>query len=194
MKFPRTPHLPGSKATSDDIWADFKPSGEYVATEKMDGSNIMLNNKKFITRKGSVSNADWTYPARLTQQTVGHLIPNGIWLAGELLTWRKSIAYENLPGDFMVFSAIKGNTVLPWDEAVKIATDCGLPVVPVLSRGSFENVVKEARSQIDESKEGFVVRPVESFNLSLYEKHVAKYVAPHHEAIPTSVGRNGIAG
>lgn len=196
MKFPRTPHLPGSKATADDVWANFTPSGRYIATEKMDGSNIMMNNKKFITRKGGVSSADWTFPARLVHQNIAHLIPQGHWIAGELLTWRKSIAYENLPGDFVVFGVIKGNTVLPWDDVERIASDCGLPLVRVLSGPeSFESVVQEARRSMDsagDSMEGFVVRPAESFSLPHYAKHVAKFVGSHHEAIATSNGKNGV--
>lgn len=194
MKFPRTPHLPGSKATPDDLWADFTPAGEYIATEKMDGSNVMINREGFVTRKGTSSSADWVWPARAIQQTVGHLIPQDTWLAGELLTWRKSISYEGLPGDFMVFGAIKGDAVLPWEEVVALAGSCGLPVVPVLHRGGFIEVVEAARAQMTEAQEGFVVRPTASFALSRYGEYVAKWVGAHHDPVARSRGRNGVVG
>lgn len=196
MKFPRTPHLPGSKSTLDDIHitlnkGNFNYKGDYISTEKMDGSNIMMNNKKFITRKGSTSNAPWTYPARNIQQTIGHLIPNGVWLAGELLTWRKGIAYEDLPGEYIVFGAIKGNNVLAWDDVLEIADNCGLHTPRVLSGpADAEKVFRESLALMDTSMEGFVMRPTQNFQLPHYANHVAKYVGSHHESVPTANGVN----
>lgn len=192
MKFPRTPHLPGSTATADDLWSTMVPQGTYLSTEKMDGSNIMMNRDKFITRKGGVSSADWAYPARHIHQEVSHLIPKGIWLAGELLTWRKSIPYEELPGEYMIFGAMKGNQCLPWEDVVDIADGCGIPPVRVLARGDFTEVVEESRRLLNESMEGFVVRPTGRFQLPHYGEHVAKFVGDWHQSVATSTGRNGI--
>lgn len=200
MKFPRTPHLPGSKSTPDDIHhmlgrdGNLKLKGDYIATEKMDGSNIMMNSSKFITRKGATSSADWTYPARTIQQTIGHLIPKGVWLAGELVTWRKGIAYDALPGDYIIFGAIKGNDVLAWDDVLEIAANCGLPTVNVLAGpDTADNVFKKSLSLMNESIEGFVIRPTANFQLPHYANHVAKYVGAHHVGVATANGRNNLA-
>lgn len=196
MKFPRTPHLPGSKSTLDDIHIElnkgnFRYQGDYISTEKMDGSNIMMNSKKFITRKGQTSDALWTNPVQSIQQEIGHLIPKGIWLAGELLTWRKGIAYDNLPGQYMIFGAIKGNNVLAWDDVLEIADNCGLPVVRAIAGpGSAEEVFRDSLSKMTTSIEGFVIRPTGNFQLPHYANHVAKFVGSHHEGVATANGMN----
>lgn len=196
MKFPRTPHLPGSKSTSDDIHlqlnkGNFNLKGDYISTEKMDGSNIMMNSKKFITRKGLTSSAPWVYPARNLQQQIGHLIPQGVWLAGELMTWRKGIPYDNLPGQYIVFGAVKGNLVLAWDDVLEIAQNCGLPTARVMSGPSDpETVFKDSLTQMNDSIEGFVLRPTSSFQLPHYANHVAKFVGAHHVGVATANGMN----
>lgn len=194
MKFPCTPHLPGSKSTPDDLWANLGNLDGYMSTEKLDGSNIMMNNKKFITRKGLTSGADWTYPARTIQQSVGHLIPKGMWLAGELMTWRKSIAYENLPSQYIVFGVVKGNHCLPWDEVVNIAEECGLPTARVLvDDGTVNEVTTQSTKMMSEAMEGFVIRPRGWFQLPHYPEHVAKFVGSHHEPVATNNGKNSFS-
>lgn len=193
MKFPRAPHLPGSKSTPDDLWADLKNLDGYMSTEKLDGSNIMMNNKKFITRKGLTSSAGWTEPAQTIQRAVGHLIPQGMWLAGELMTWRKSIAYDDLPGHYIVFGVVKGNKCLPWDDVLSIADTCGLPTARVLvANGTVNDVAEQSAAMMTESMEGFVIRPRGDFPLPRYGEHVAKFVGAHHEPVATNNGANTI--
>lgn len=63
MKFPRTPHIQGSNATEDDIFAcldnDLIDTGSFVATEKMDGSNITIDKHGAYARNGNTPSAEW---------------------------------------------------------------------------------------------------------------------------------------
>ena len=193
MKFPRTPHIPGSHGTSDDLMlSSFSLESEVIATEKMDGSNIMMNNQKFVTRKGETSYADWTYPARKVWENIFYTIPDGYWIAGELLTWRKCIAYDNLPGDFLAFSVIKDNMILDWDSAEKIINLVGLPLVPVIARGDYDSVHKKCHEWMNDTHEGFVIRSTGSFDIENYGDHVAKFVGDHHTPVEFNNGKNTI--
>lgn len=199
MKFPRTPHITGSKATNDDIFAHFSPdfltSTQFVATEKMDGSNVTIDRKGAYARNGSTTNADWFYPARDTYYRIGHLIDDGITIAGELLSWRKCIPYEGLPGEFMVFSVIDGDTVLPWNDVVEYAQLLELPVVNVLARGYYEDVVNTSMRKLntrERDMEGFVMRNQDAFPISEYADNVAKFVGAWHSPVAGNTGRNTI--
>lgn len=192
MKFPRTPHLPGSRGTDDDIHVQYSYAGEVVATEKMDGSNIMMNSDKFITRSGKTSRADWTYPMWNIFYQVKDSIPAGYWLAGEFLHWQKTVRYENLPHAFIVFGVMKGNKCLAWDDVVDMASNCGLPTVRVIARGNPQQVISAAKNEWREGQEGFVVRPVAAFSLPHYQENVAKWVNGDHVATATNNGINHI--
>ena len=56
FKYPRTPHIAGSCATSDDIvlkgGAELL-SDSFVVTEKMDGTNIVMTCDGMMTRSGN---------------------------------------------------------------------------------------------------------------------------------------------
>lgn len=191
LKFPRTPHLPGSKGTDDDIMLDsFFLDGEVVSTEKMDGSNITLAHDAFYTRSGNTPNLDWTVPARKVWEQVFWQLPESMMISGELLTWRKSIAYENLPAEFIVFSVIEDGVVLSWDDTVDIASSLGLVTVPVISRGDFGTVLEESMSKMHEGMEGFVIRPCDEFLFAEYSDTVAKFVGAHHSPVAGNNGKN----
>lgn len=128
----------------------------------------------------------------ITKQSIAYEL-KGVWIAGELLTWRKSIAYDNLSSEYMIFGAMKGNRCLAWDDVCEIADIVGLPTVRVMSgTGNVSDVIKEAKKQMDTSIEGFVIRPTGEFQLPHYTENVAKFVGSHHSAVATSVGKNGI--
>lgn len=195
VKFPRTPHIPGSRGTSDDIYQPYTYDGEVIATEKMDGSNIMMNSKKFITRSGKsgFDGGEWVWPANNVHIEIAQRIPHGYWIAGELLYWRKGTSYENLPGPYMVFGAMKGNTCLAWDDVLSLAEECGLPVVPVIgSPGHHTKVIGHCMDIMDGSQEGFVIRPTEAFPLPHYGDFASKWVHPNHTSVATNNGVNGV--
>lgn len=199
MKFPRTPHITGSKATDDDIFVRFSPdflaSTQFVATEKMDGSNITIDRNGAYASNGGTPSADWFYPARDTYHRIGHLIDDGITIAGELLTWRKCIPYDSLPGEFMVFSVIDGETVLPWNDVVEYAQLLELPVVNVLAQGSYEDVIATSMRKLNTRErvmEGFVMRNQDAFSIGDYADNVAKFVGDWHSPVAGNTGRNSI--
>lgn len=198
MKFPRTPHIPGSTATEDDIFVDVSltHTGEFVATEKMDGSNVMIDRHGAYARNGKAPSADWFYPARDLFHNIGHMIDEGLIIVGELLTWRKCIAYEDLPGDFMLFSVIDNGVILSWDDVAEYGSLLDLPVVPVIARGSFDKVVESSMSKLQakaDSMEGFVVRNTDAFPVDDYASNVAKFVGSWHSPVAGNVGRNGVS-
>lgn len=191
MKFPRTPHLPGSRGTTDDLHTTYTYPGPVVLTEKLDGSNIMMNNKKFITRKGSTSSATWTWPMREIHQLHSTMIPEGHWIAGEFLYWTKTIPYNNLPYPYIAFGAIKGNKVLPFQEAQDLAAHARLPFARVIE--TFDNGLPanfSPEQYLQEGTEGFVIRPLESFPLPRYGEYVAKFVRSDFVSTATSQGTN----
>lgn len=97
MKFPRTPHMPGSNTTEDGVHADLMFPEQVVITEKMDGSNLMVSRNTFMSRDGKTPHNEWTGPFHPIFVTISSLIPYGMWIAGEFLFWRKAVNYDALP-------------------------------------------------------------------------------------------------
>ena len=63
-------------------------------------------------------------------------IPDDWRVCGESMWARRSIAYRDLPGVFIVFGIWdETDTLLGWDDTVDWAQRLELPVVPVLYRG-----------------------------------------------------------
>lgn len=194
MKFPRTPHLPGSKGTSDDLHMNYHYNGMVIATEKMDGSNIMMNREHFITRKGASSRyslGEWASPMYQVFNNIGYKIPKNIWIAGEFLHWRKTINYNQLDSSYMMFGAIKNNKVLSWEDTKNLSQDLGIPLVKELSSiDTFDKVLLQAHKNWDTEKEGFVIRPIDSFQLPQYSTMVAKWVRSDFTPTETNNGIN----
>ena len=105
-KYPRTPHLPWSRGlTIDDIRlpdVDKFVGKEVVVTEKMDGENFTLYPNYAHAR--SVSGRD--HPSRTWMKRkhgeIKHLIPEGWRICGEYMFAEHSIAYSDLPDDYLV--------------------------------------------------------------------------------------------
>lgn len=190
QKYPRTPHLPWSmSATSDDKIAspeclNFLRSGvELVVTEKMDGGNLTFYRDFFHARSLDSGTHPWDTMSRSVWSEVRFDIPQGWRVTGESLQARRSVAYDALPGPFMVFGVWNDkNELLSWDDMVEWADLLGLPVVPLLYRGSdFDAAVQAwAALRTDDISEGFVVRNAGSFSYDNFENNVAKYVRSNH--------------
>ncbi len=96
VKYPRTPHLPGSPGrTADDrVWTSTAPFAgrEVVVTEKMDGENTTIHRDGFHARTTNTGNR---HPSRhiigSVFRDVGHRIPEGDRLCGENLYARHSL-------------------------------------------------------------------------------------------------------
>ena len=103
-KFPRTPHIKGSKGTSDDIFeSKYLYEGLVIATEKMDGINLTLGKDNWFLRSGNSKNQDWTYPINNFYYTLKDKIKDGDFILGEFLHWTKSVYYNNLDSNYYMF-------------------------------------------------------------------------------------------
>ena len=192
FKFPRTPHMKGSKGTDDDVFKNhYRYDGLVIATEKMDGSNISLSKETWFTRADNNYNKEWTYPINAWYYPIKEKLKDNEVVLGEFLHWRKSVPYNNLPSDYMLFGIKEDDLILDWETTKKRAKELGIPVVRELSKiGTFDEVVKEATSNLTKDIEGFVVRPIDSFPMDKYDFYVRKFVQGHFESTRFSDGKN----
>jgi hypothetical protein len=154
IKYPRTPHLFGSKGTDDDKHLGPKASAAFVADpsliveEKLDGTNVGIH---FLSS------------GRLFRQCRGHEITDGMhpqydlfkqWTAvkrpvletmledryilfGEWLYARHSIHYRGLPHflfEFDIYDKVDGE-FLSLERRIARLEGSGVPTVPVIHQG-----------------------------------------------------------
>lgn len=206
FKYPRTPHIAGSCATSDDIVLKGSAEllgGSFVVTEKMDGTNIVMTCDGMMTRSGNQPSSSWGYPLYSTWNRIAHMIPEGLGVCGEFLYWRKSVPYDSLISDFLVFSMIDldAGMVLDWDTTTMWANELGLQMVPVVSHeNNYQSAVCQGHQHIKQKEsesipvEGFVVRDDGEFSVTDFGQHVAKFVQSGFTGIRGNNGRNAVAG
>lgn len=152
---------------------------EVVVTEKMDGENTTMYSDHIHARSPvgrSHPSQDWV---KNLWSKIRYEIPYGWRICGENLFARHSIAYDDLPSFFMVFSIWdEKNRALSWDETVEWAELLGLETVPVLYRGPFDpELIRRLWSPpLSERAEGYVVRTAAGFPLSEFPVRVGKFV------------------
>ncbi|KID12624.1 RNA ligase family protein [Ponticoccus alexandrii] len=186
FKYPRTFHLPGSPGmTSDDKLArDLSAfaGAEVVVTEKMDGENTTLYPDGFHAR--SLDSGFHPSRARLAalHGQIAHRIPAGRRICGENLFARHSLAYDDLPSHFLVFSIWTGDTCLSWDETRADCIRLSLTPVPELYRGPFTTDLPDrmARALDTDRQEGFVLRLASEFKREAFSRSVVKWVRKNH--------------
>jgi len=189
-KYPRTPHIPGSPGMTDDdklvspeTLAFLQSGVELVVTEKMDGGNITMYRDDFHGRSLDSGTHPWDTRTRAVWASIRHLIPEGWRISGESLQARRSVAYDNLPGVYMMFGVWdENNNLLSWDDTVHVSEMLGLPHVPVLYQGTSYNEAVNIWGQLreEETSEGFVVRNAGSFPYSEFSQNIAKWVRAGH--------------
>ncbi len=157
VKYPRTPHLFGSKGTPDDKHLDETQSKRFIADEsliveeKIDGTNVGIH---------------FTSEGQMVLQCRGHLITEGMhpqydlfkqWavvkravleerlecqfiLFGEWMYARHSIHYRQLPHYFFEFDIYdKENQIfLTLEKRMERLEGTGIQTVPVLKTGSVK--------------------------------------------------------
>lgn len=185
IKYPRTPHFEWSEGkTSDDKVLSNLSSFEgedIVITEKMDGENTTLMTDCIFAR--SLDSVD--HPSRHWVKglwgNIKHLIPTGWRICGENLYAKHSLAYNNLPSYFMVFSIWDENNIcLSVDDTLEYCELLGLIHVPILYRGKFNiDIIKNFKINT-EKQEGFVMRKARSFPFSEFKTSVVKWVRAGH--------------
>jgi RNA ligase len=178
VKYPRTYHLPDSPgATKDDrvqhdlSWLD----GELVVTEKLDGGNLTFTRDEMYARSLDSGTNPWEMTA--------HRIPDDWRVCGESMWARRSIAYHDLPGVFIVFGIWdETDTLLGWDDTVDWAQRLELPVVPVLYRGGSLSEARAAWSQQRDAgaSEGYVLRAAGRIPAAQFSHQVLKWVRAEH--------------
>lgn len=191
IKYPRTPHLPESLgATSDDKWISaaglsYLSSGiDLVVTEKMDGGNLTMSRTHFHGRSIDSGTHAWDTRARALWAEKRFDIPEGWRISGESMYARRSVAYDDLPGVYLVFGIWdETNTLLDWDSTVEWSQMLELPMVPTLYRGTS---LDEARTVwknsglTEEMSEGFVIRDAGRVSYKDFDTKVAKFVRDNH--------------
>lgn len=185
-KYPRTFHLPDSPgATADDkvqhdlSWLD----GELVVTEKLDGGNLTFTRDAMYARSVDSGTQPWDRPAKALWAMTAYRIPDGWRVCGESMWARRSIAYPDLPGIFIVFGIWdETDTLLGWDDTVEWACRLELPTVPVLYRGASLSEARGAwRARRDpETSEGFVVRVAGRISAADFSTRLVKWVRCDH--------------
>ena len=153
VKYPRTPHLFGSKGTDDDKHLSEPESVEFIADEsliveeKIDGTNVGIH---------------FTMDGKVVLQCRGHLITQGMqydlfkqWTAvkrsiieerledryilfGEWLYARHSVHYRQLPHYFFEFDIYdkEAAAFLDLETRLTLLDGTGVHTVPVLHRGA----------------------------------------------------------
>jgi hypothetical protein len=184
-KYPRTPHLPWSPgASSDDVrLADTSVfvGQEIIVTEKLDGENTSMYSDHIHARSLDSRHHPSRNWVKALHGTLAHLIPPGWRLCGENLYARHSIAYDNLPSYFALFSIWdEANRCLAWDETLDWAALLGLEVVPTLYRGPWDEQHLRNLAINTDVSEGYVVRTTAAFAYPDFARHVAKWVRPSH--------------
>lgn len=187
IKYPRTYHLPWSPGKTDDdrTLEDVSVFNgrRVIVTEKLDGENTTMYNDYIHARSldsGGHPSRQWVknYHAQIQYN-----IPEGWRFCGENLFAKHTLAYDNLPSFFMLFSIWnESNICLSWDETVEYAAILDIKTVPVLYDGIWdEALVKGIGSKMDLNKqEGYVVRLADSFGYGAFRKSIAKYVRAAH--------------
>lgn len=184
-KYPRTPHLPWSPGgSSDDIR---KTSTEQfvgkniVVTEKMDGENTTMYcdhiHARSIDSRHHPSR-DWV--KRLHAELRHHIQPQ--WrLCGENVYAKHSIAYDELPSYFLLFSIWdQRNVCLSWADTLEWAELLGLETPQVFYQGLWTQQWFDDFAVDTTICEGYVVRLAEEFHYDQFGQSIAKWVRASH--------------
>lgn len=191
VKYPRTPHLPWSAGRSADDVGLADPDAafggrEVVVTEKADGENTTIYADGFTHARSRDSGA---HPSRERVRALAAAVgaaglPPGLRLCGENVAARHSLAYDRLPGWFLVFSVWEGDRCLSWDATREWCALLDLPTVPVRYRGPWDPAALRAawdgRSALGAEAEGYVVRAADAFDAADFGRRVAKFVRAGH--------------
>lgn len=155
-KYPRTPHLFGSKGTDDDKHMGESDSKKFIAhpsliiEEKLDGTNVgihfsesgqmILQCRGHLITDGMHPQYDlfkqWTVTKR---RTLEGMLGQSYILFGEWMYAKHSIHYRELPHYFFEFDIYdKVNQVfLSLDRRLELLDDTGILTVPVVHQGSI---------------------------------------------------------
>jgi RNA ligase len=157
VKYPRTPHLFGSKGTDDDKQLGEAESLRFVADaslvieEKIDGTNVGLhfaaNGKMVLQCRGHLITEgmhpqydlfkQWAVVKRPALET---RLEDRYILFGEWVYARHSVQYRRLPHYFFEFDIHdkQSGVFLDLTRRLELIEGTGIPTVPVLHQGALD--------------------------------------------------------
>jgi hypothetical protein len=172
---------------------DFLLFSPIMVTEKMDGSNVCLENEAVFARTHAGRPRHQSFSAlKAMHACIRSRIPAGVQIFGEWLWAQHTISYNRLPAYFMVFGVCDLRKCLwaSWAEVEQWADLVGCPTVPVLERNVIVYSDKELQklverhalgaSHVGETREGVVVRRQCDMPDSMFPHYVAKWVREDH--------------
>jgi len=156
IKYPRTPHLFGSKGTDDDKHLNevesqqFIADGSLIVEEKIDGTNagihftsngeLVLQCRGHLITKGMHPQYDlfkqWTAVKR---SVIEERLKDRFILFGEWVYARHSVHYRQLPHYFFEFDIYDKTeeAFLSLERRLQLLDGTGIETVPVLHRGGI---------------------------------------------------------
>jgi hypothetical protein len=157
VKYPRTPHLFGSRGTDDDKHLPEAESNRLIADdsliveEKIDGTNVGLHftdaGQLVLQCRGHLI-AQGMHPqydlfkqwATVKRGVLEQLLTNKFILFGEWMYARHSIHYRQLPHYFFEFDIYSkpAQAFLVYEERMQMLAGTGLLTVPVVHRGALD--------------------------------------------------------
>ena len=149
----------------------------------MDGGNVTFTRDRMYARSVDSGTHPWDRVCKGVRSRVAYDIPPGWRISGESMWARRSVAYRDLPGVFLVFGVWDDtHTLLAWDTTVEWAGLLGLPLVPLLYRGDDLAGARAAWAlQRDAgSSEGFVIRTAGPVPEIDFGRRVGKWVRAGH--------------
>jgi len=157
IKYPRTPHMFGSRGTDDDKHLDRGESSELIADrsliveEKLDGTNVgihfttagrmVLQCRGHEITEGMHAQYDlfkqWTMGKRPVLET---MLSDRLILFGEWLFARHSLHYRRLPHYFFEFDIYdkQSGDFLDLETRLMLLEGTGILTVPVIHRGELD--------------------------------------------------------
>lgn len=190
IRYPRTYHHPTSPgAGSDDSYIqnlDAFAGHEVVVSHKLDGENSTWARDYIHARSLDSGYHPSRTRVRAMHAAVRYDIPEGWRICGENMQVTHAIKYRNLPGPFIVFAVYDdNNTCLSWDETVEWAELLGLPTVPLLYRGVYDE--EKILSLVDtpppgwaDQAEGIVCRRADKIAYRDWRRMAFKWVRKDH--------------
>ncbi len=189
-KYPRTPHLFGSKGTDDDKHLGESESLAFIADEsliveeKIDGTNVgihfvdqgqmVLQCRGHLITEGMHPQYDlfkqWT---AAKQQVLEQMLGDQYILFGEWVYARHSVYYRQLSHYFFEFDIYdkQAAAFLDLDTRMSLIENTGIETVPVVRRGAVNRSVLETLvgpSQFDSQFENPITNRVDNLMEGLY--------------------------
>ena len=194
-KYPRTPYWPYSPSIGrdDDVHPDpDRLVGEpVVATEKLDGGNMLLHGGRVYARSVTApSEGKWM--AMVKKHHAWKVNVPDVYLYGEDIYGVHSIEYGPVPEQATYYAFAlrhEDGTFASFTEVETYANQREIPIVPVLFNRCFHSVaevrafVECAQAQpsaLGGEREGIVLRVARGFPATEFPNNVCKSVRPGH--------------